>query len=53
MVEEVKYSKNESGDSVIIAKYTNRVEVKTYQKNNWIRINVYYNDDTTEEIYEK
>lgn len=53
MAKEVKCSKNENGDPVIIVKYTNRVEVKTYQKNNWVRVNIYYNDGMKEEIYEK
>ena len=53
MAKEVKCGKNENGDPVIIVKYDNRIETKTYQKNNRVRVNVYYNDGTVEEIYEK
>lgn len=48
---------NEDGENIIIyirkdenGKY---FEVHTFQKNNWIRVNRYYNDGTTEEWFVK
>lgn len=48
---------NEEGDSIII--YIRKdekgkcFEIHTFQKNNWIRVNRYYNDGTTEEWFDK
>lgn len=48
---------NEDGENIIIyirkdenGKY---FEVHTFQKNNWIRVNRYYNDGNTEEWFDK
>ncbi len=48
---------NENSENIIIyirkdenGKY---FEVHTFQKNNWIRVNTYYDDGTTEEWFDK
>ena len=35
---------NDEGESIIITIYSNRVVTKTLQKNNWMRINIYWAD---------
>lgn len=45
--------KNENGENVIIVIYPNRTIVRTMQVNNWIRINIYWDNGDTEETYER
>lgn len=48
---------NENSENIIIYIGKNEngkyFEVHTFQKNNWIRVNRYYNDGTTEEWFDK
>lgn len=48
--------KNENGENVMIEHYDGDdpyFKVTTFQNNNWVRINYYYEDGSTEEIYER
>lgn len=47
---------NEDGENVMIEHYDENepyFKVTTFQHNSWARINYYYEDGSTEEIYEK
>ena len=50
---------NEDGEEVIVEAYGTDEngdiiwQLTTMQKNNWLRINVYYKDGTVEALYEK
>ena len=47
---------NENGERVVIEHYRGDepyFKVTTFQNNNWTRINYYYKDGSTEEIYER
>lgn len=47
---------NENAERVIIDRNDGEdkyFKVTTFQNNNWIRVNYYHQDGTTEEIYEK
>lgn len=44
---------NDEGESIIITIYSDRVVTKTLQKNNWMRINTYWEDGNIDEIYER
>lgn len=47
---------NENGERVIIEHYDEDepyFKVTTFQNNDWIRINYFYKDGSTEEIYER
>lgn len=47
---------NENGERVIIDRYDGErkyFKVTTFQDNNWIRMNYYYQDGSFDEIYEK
>ena len=46
-------SKNEKDEDVIIEITNDYLKTLTIQQNGWIRVNIYYKDRTTEEIYEK
>lgn len=41
------------GDNVIVTIDEESAEVKTLQKNGWIRINIYYPDGASEELYRR
>lgn len=45
---------NEDGETVLVSIDEHTAEVRTYQKNGFVRINIYHNDDdgTSEEIYD-
>lgn len=45
------FGENEQGEENIISINRDNVTVSTYQKNGWIRQNVYYRDGSTEESY--
>lgn len=42
---------NESGEPVTVSILCDRIITKTYQSNNWTRINTYWRDGTREETY--
>lgn len=44
---------NHDGEMVCVSVFKDKVVVKTIQKNDWIRVNVFYRDGTTDELYEK
>lgn len=46
---------DDENNDVIVVVEKDKLTTKTCQKNDWIRVNVYYNDDikTKEEYYEK
>lgn len=51
------YGENEDGESQTITVGTDKemgqfFRVTTYQSNDWIRVNIYYEDGTTEELFE-
>lgn len=42
---------NSNGENIIISVYKDKIIVTTYQKNGWIRKNI-YEEDRTEELFE-
>ena len=44
---------NEDSETVIIAIDEEQASIRTLQSNDWMRINVYHKDGTSEEYYEK
>lgn len=46
---------NEEGCTVIIDISKDKLKISTYQKNDWIRTDIYHNDEdhTREELYER
>ena len=47
----VTTGKNKNGENVIIMTYPDKTVMRTLQKNNWIRINIYWANGDVEEIY--
>lgn len=45
--------KNENGETVLISINKNNIAVETFQANEWVRINTYWRDGTTEETFER
>lgn len=43
---------NEDKEPVIVSIDEQEASIRTLQKNNWIRVNVYYPDGTQEEYFE-
>ena len=43
---------SENGEMVIISIFKDKIVTDTYQKNGWIRKNIYHRDFTVEELYE-
>lgn len=43
---------NENGETVHISIFHDKIVVVTFQKNRWIRKNVYWRDGTREELFE-
>lgn len=43
---------NEDGESVYVEICPDRIRVETTQRNDWIRVNVYWRDGLTEELYD-
>lgn len=43
---------NEKNEKVCISVYEDKIVTRTYQKNYWIRENVYHRDGTSEEMYD-
>ena len=47
---------NENGERVVIDRYDGEeayFKVTTFQNNDWIRVNYYYQDGSVDEIYER
>ena len=44
---------NERGETIWASILSNRIEIQTFQNNNWIRHNIYWKNGITEEMYEK
>ncbi len=45
--------KNQDNEFVTIGVFADKIITKTYQNNNWCRINAYHKDGTVEELYER
>lgn len=45
--------KNDEGEIISVEICEDKIIVRTYQKNDWCRTNIYWNDCTIEELYEK
>ena len=43
---------NENGESIEISIFEDNISVRTYQNNGWTRLNVYYEDGSSEELFE-
>ena len=48
----VLLGENVNGEDTLIDIESDFIEVETYQKNGWIRRNVYWRDMTVEELYD-
>lgn len=46
------FGENEKGEKTVASIFKDRIEITTYQLNGWIRINVYWRDETIEELFE-
>lgn len=44
---------DENGNYILIGVNHDNITVKTFQKNGWVRINIYYRDGTSEELFDK
>lgn len=44
---------NQDGEHVITSVNEHNITVRTLQSNDWARINVFYDDGTSEELYER
>lgn len=45
--------KNQDDEFVTVGVFADKIMTKTYQNNNWCRVNVYHKDGTIEELYER
>jgi len=45
--------KNENGENVIVEICKDHIQTRTHQKNDWVRVNIYYDDGNVEELYER
>lgn len=45
--------KNENGENVLISINEHNITIQTCQSNDWFRTNIYYDDGTSEELFEK
>ena len=43
---------NQVGDTIHISIFPNKISIRVFQENGWIRRSVYHRDGTSEEIYE-
>ena len=43
---------NVDGESIEFSIFEDRIAVRTYQSNGWTRLNVYYEDGSSEELFE-
>ena len=53
LIEEYRMGKDEDGDPVMVSIDDTCASIRTFQKNGWVRINVYYKDGTVEELFER
>lgn len=44
---------NEEGENVLVSITPNNASITTLQKNGWERVNIYYPDQTEEELYRR
>lgn len=49
----ILYGVNQDGEKVIVQKQRTCIATTTSQDNNWLRINYYYPDGSTEETYRR
>lgn len=47
------FGKNEDGETILVSINEHNITIETYQSNEWIRENVYWDDFTVEELYHK
>ena len=52
-IDTAKCGINEDGEDVIVSIDEESACVRTLQKNGWMRINIYYPDGTSEELFER
>ena len=45
--------KNDVGENMLISVNSDNITVQTFQSNGWTRENVYWNDGTVEELFER
>lgn len=43
---------NEDGEDALISIFCDKIVAVTYQENGWLRKNIYYKDNTREEIFD-
>lgn len=43
---------NQNGDTLHISIFPDKISIRVFQENGWLRRSVYYRDGTSEEIYE-
>lgn len=51
--DQMAFGKNEEGETVAISVNKDNITVETYQKNGWVRENIYWEDRNVEELYHK
>ena len=51
-IEEYQCGKNEDGENVMVSIDKDCACIRTYQRNGFVRVNIYHNDGTIEELYE-
>ena len=47
------FGKNGDGENVIVEWYGEYILTTTFQHNDWVRLNYYYEDGTVEEMFER
>lgn len=47
------FGMNENGEDVCFSVFHDRITVKTYQCNGWVRVNTYWRDGTREETFDE
>ena len=45
------FGMNSNGESMVIAIHSDKIIANTYQRNGWVRQNVYHRDGETEELF--
>lgn len=45
--------KNEDNENILISINEHNITVQTFQNNGWLRTNIYHDDGTIEELYDK
>lgn len=44
--------KNQLGENILVSIFNDRISVRTFQINGWVRVNTYWRDGTTEETFD-